>query len=506
MYIESIFPGTYGVARPWYFPFKKEFWFRSQPKRKDYQSFDDHQNNCDDDHGNFNAGREVDAGNFEDEPTNDYAGVVIKNLCKTYGKNVVVSNLSMNMFNNQITVLLGHNGAGKTTTFSMLTGMIQPTSGTALINGYDIRTNMDTARTSMGFCPQHNILFDELTVREHILFYSRLKGMSSADANQEVDKYVQLLELESKSNELSQNLSGGMKRKLSIGIALCGQSKVVFCDEPTSGMDPAARRALWDVLIKEKRDRVIVLTTHFMDEADVLGDRIAIMAHGFLQCCGSSFFLKKRFGTGYHLICAKNFDCHTDVVTGLLRKHLPGLRVATENESEISYLLPEDQIHIFKDLFRDLEENERNLNLNGYGVSLTTMEEIFLKFAKVSVLNVDKKPDNLPANTSAASDRTEVIPISDYHVNGTLLLKGNALLCNQVLAIFKVSFSIRLLSISVNTSPYDPFHHSRNVSCVGCDRGRYFSSTILSLSSFLHRPFSKATAFRIVVVGMVYPL
>lgn len=318
----------------------------------------------------------------------------------------------------------------------MLTGMIEPTAGTALIDGYDIRTNMDMARSSMGFCPQHNILFDELTVREHIVFYSRLKGLSAKDANGEVEKYVRLLELDSKIDAMSQTLSGGMKRKLSIGIALCGQSKVVFCDEPTSGMDAASRRSLWNVLIEEKKDRVIVLTTHFMDEADVLGDRIAIMAHGNLQCFGSSFFLKKRFGTGYHLICEKKFDCHSDFVTGLLRKYLPTLEIDTENESEIAYLLPEDQVPIFKEMFRDLEQNERNLNLNSYGVSLTTMEEIFLKFGKDSV-SVDKKRQNQSTNGSETAG-SAVVSITENHFNETVLVRGTALLCHQTMAMFKV--------------------------------------------------------------------
>lgn len=473
VYIESIFPGSYGVAKPWYFPFKKEYWFSSQ-KRREYQSFDNHGEDHD------SVGRQVDPGNFEEEPTDEYAGVVIKNLCKTFGKTEVVSNLSMNMFSNQITVIIGHNGAGKTTTFSMLTGMIGPTSGTALINGYDIRTSTEMARSSMGFCPQHNILFDELTVREHILFYSRLKGLTSEAANKEVEKYVRLLELESKINEISQNLSGGMKRKLSIGIALCGQSKVVICDEPTSGMDAASRRSLWNVLIEEKKNRTIVLTTHFMDEADVLGDRIGIMAEGGLQCFGSSFFLKKRFGTGYHLICEKNYDCNSDYVTGFLRKYLHTLQVVSENESEISYLLPEHQVHLFPKMFVELEENEQKLNLKSYGVSLTTMEEIFLKFGKDSLHADTKKPGS--HNTVS-----EVISITENHFNDTVLLNGTALLFNQTMAMFKVRFllSYPIVVVNVLSTPF------RNVSYVGCDLGRStFCITSLLLSSS-HQLFSK---------------
>lgn len=145
---------------------------------------------------------------------------------------------------------------------SMLTGMYPPSSGTAYIDGKDIRTEIDEARQSLGLCPQTNILFDELTVKEHIIFFARLKGVKGKrEIAEEVLRYVNLLELSEKKNAQSKTLSGGQKRKLSIGIALCGNSKIVMCDEPTSGMDPSGRRALWDLLIAEKKGRTILLTT-----------------------------------------------------------------------------------------------------------------------------------------------------------------------------------------------------------------------------------------------------
>lgn len=115
---------------------------------------------------------------------------------------VAVKNLSLNMYDDQITVLLGHNGAGKTTTMSMLTGMYVPTSGTAKVNGYDIRTNMDSVRDSLGLCPQHNIIFDDLTVSEHLYFFSKLKGLKKLEIKAEIDKYINLLELQPKVSVL----------------------------------------------------------------------------------------------------------------------------------------------------------------------------------------------------------------------------------------------------------------------------------------------------------------
>lgn len=185
LYVEKIKPGDFGVAEKWYFPFTKSFWCGPS----EYKGISDvHMNNHVQD-------------NIENEPTDKYAGVQVKDLKKIYSnKKVAVKGLSVNMFEDQITVLLGHNGAGKTTTMSMLTGMFPPTSGTAIINGKDIKTDIQGVRTSLGLCPQHNVLFDELTVREHIIFYSKLKGLDKSEIEKEVTKYVDLLELQPKVN------------------------------------------------------------------------------------------------------------------------------------------------------------------------------------------------------------------------------------------------------------------------------------------------------------------
>ena len=144
-------------------------------------------------------------------------------------------------------------------------------------------------------------------------------------------------------------------------------------------MDPAARRFLWDLLIQEKKGRTILLTTHFMDEADILGDRIAIMADGVIKTVGSSFFLKKRFGIGYRLILVKKAMCNPTHVTSFLSKYLPGINLDTNIGTELTYILPEDYIKLFKHIFADLENNLDALNILSFGLSLTTLEEVFLK-------------------------------------------------------------------------------------------------------------------------------
>ncbi|KOB77606.1 ATP-binding cassette sub-family A member 3 [Operophtera brumata] len=228
-----------------------------------------------------------------------------------------------------------------------LWGMVPPTSGSATINGYSIVTETEQARKSLGICPQHNVLFPDLTVAEHIIFYSRLKGVPAKKKRDEVNHFRDVV---------SANLSGGQKRRLSVAAAMCGDSRVVLLDEPTSGLDPAARRALWDLLQKEKKGRTMILTTHFMDEADILGDRIAIMSGGRLQCVGTPYFLKKHYGMGYKLTIVK-----------------------TEHCSELTYILPNESVSRFPDMLKEFEEKRGSLNVASYGLSITSLEEVFMK-------------------------------------------------------------------------------------------------------------------------------
>eukprot|EP00750_Incisomonas_marina_P015114 INCI18082.1.p1 GENE.INCI18082.1~~INCI18082.1.p1 ORF type:complete len:1528 (-),score=250.84 INCI18082.1:2500-7083(-) len=217
-----------------------------------------------------------------------------------------VNDLSLDIFHGQITVLLGHNGAGKSTTIGMLTGLLKPSSGDAEIYGHSIVNDLQSVRPLIGVCPQHDVLFDKLTVREHIQFYANVKGQPVDDEFEaKTNKWLEQLDLLDKSNDLSTNLSGGQKRKLSTIIALLGDhTRLIFLDEPSSGMDPWARRLLWGVLDAAKANKTIILTTHYLDEADILGDRIAVMSRGRLQVTGSGLALKSRFGLGYHLIVA----------------------------------------------------------------------------------------------------------------------------------------------------------------------------------------------------------
>uniref|UniRef100_A0A096LPQ6 P-type phospholipid transporter n=1 Tax=Poecilia formosa TaxID=48698 RepID=A0A096LPQ6_POEFO len=414
-YIEAVFPGQYGIPRPWYFPFTRTYWCGEKENQNINTPLSKKGN--------------ADAVCIEEDPSHIDPGVYIENLVKIYshGNKLAVDGLTLKFYEGQITSFLGHNGAGKTTTMSILTGLFPPTSGTAYILGKDIRSELSTIRQNLGVCPQHNVLFSMLTVEEHIWFYARLKGLPEEKVKAEMEQIVNDVGLPHKRKSRTSTLSGGMQRKLSVALAFVGGSKVVILDEPTAGVDPYARRGIWDLLLKYRQARTIILSTHHMDEADILGDRIAIISHGKLCCVGSSLFLKTHLGTGYYLTLVKNsastvsymkktekedsvsesssdaglgsepekfkndIHPHVSLISSVIFKHVSEARLVEDLGHELTYVLPYQSAKdgAFVELFHELDDRLTDLGISSYGISDTTLEEIFLKVAEDSGVDSD---------------------------------------------------------------------------------------------------------------------
>jgi ABC-type multidrug transport system ATPase subunit len=241
--------------------------------------------------------------------------VVLKDLRKVYaastGPKVAVKGLSFGIPNGECFGFLGINGAGKTTTLSILSGEFPPTSGTGYIGGFDIRGDQSLIRRKIGYCPQFDALLELLTVEEHLYLYARIKGMSERSLPGIVQGIMSDMDLLDFSNKAAGSLSGGNRRKLSVAIAMIGGPSIVFLDEPSTGMDPVARRFMWDVIANMSTREgkcSVILTTHSMEEAEALCSRIGIMVAGRLRCLGSGQHLKVRHGSGYEV------DVKIDVV------------------------------------------------------------------------------------------------------------------------------------------------------------------------------------------------
>ncbi|XP_010120287.1 PREDICTED: ATP-binding cassette sub-family A member 12 [Chlamydotis macqueenii] len=393
-YIRNVFPGRYGMAAPWYFPLLPSYWV-------DYNGYLPFWNEK---QGGLlftklMLRKEATLNNkicappphLEPEPTDLTLGVSLRGITKIYASKAAVDNLSLNFYEGNITSLLGHNGAGKTTTISILTGLFPTSSGTIFVYGKDIRTEQEVIRKNMGVCMQHNVLFNYLTTKEHLLLYGYIKvpHWSKQELYQEVKRTLKETGLYSHRYKLAGSLSGGMKRKLSIAIALLGGSRVVILDEPTTGVDPCSRRSIWEIISKNKKGRTIILSTHHLDEAEVLSDRIAFLEHGGLKCCGSPFYLKETFGDGYHLTLTKKKnmieECDTTAVTSLIQSHLPAAYLKEDIGGELVYVLPPFKSTVsgaYQALLRALDTSLSDLHLGCYGISNTTVEEVFLNLTK----------------------------------------------------------------------------------------------------------------------------
>ena len=209
--------------------------------------------------------------------------------------------------------------------------------------------------------------------------FSAFKGLEDVELKRQVNRLIADVNLQEKRDEYSKNLSGGQKRRLSVAIAFAGRSKVIILDEPTSGMDASARRYIWDLLKSYKNDRIIILTTHFMDEADYLGDRIGIMGDGKMLCCGSSVFLKNQFGVGYSITFTKSSpDLDSTPIIQTIKKYVPDCQILTNVATDLAVQLPMESIGNFPAMFHELDERQNSLKYIDYGISITTLEEVFL--------------------------------------------------------------------------------------------------------------------------------
>ncbi|KAL8586837.1 hypothetical protein ACOMHN_052713 [Nucella lapillus] len=396
IYLDHVIPGEYGPRyKPLYF-LDKSFWF----PRKSVPGDREHLVNTHTVNGE-NGGEAVIGPNIEpvSADMNNKRTMRVINISKVFpsqdkekGKQKVhaVKDLSLDMYEGQITCLLGHNGAGKTTLINMLTGVLHPTSGTATIRGLDVSCSgdMEEIRSMCGICPQHNILYDELTAEEHLVIFAGIKGVPSDRVYTEVKRAMQSVDMLDQAHVLASKLSGGQKRKLSVAMALIGDPKIIFLDEPTAGMDPYSRRHLWSLLKSNKEGRLILMTTHFMDEADILSDRKAIISKGQLKCCGSSLYLKSKFGIGYHLNMVVSPACDADKVLRLLQQWVSGVEFDRCHGKELSYTIPLSQVSQFPEMFSALEAQEgsqtvsESLGILNYGISMPTLEEVFLKLGE----------------------------------------------------------------------------------------------------------------------------
>ena len=218
-------------------------------------------------------------------------------LTKDYGSKRALDSLTLSVHDGELFALLGVNGAGKTTAIKLLSGLMKPTSGTATIYGHDILTESHQARSLLSTSPQETAVAPNLTARENLELMAGIYGATGKEAKEKATELIQRFNLSSIEKTKAKKLSGGWQRRLSIAMALISQPKLLFLDEPTLGLDILARRELWTIIRALKGKTTIILTTHYLEEAEALSDRIGILAQGKLTALGTASELMEKSGT-----------------------------------------------------------------------------------------------------------------------------------------------------------------------------------------------------------------
>ncbi|OUM69303.1 hypothetical protein PIROE2DRAFT_38395 [Piromyces sp. E2] len=295
--------------------------------------------------------------------------------------------------------LLGPNGAGKTTTLNAITSSITPTTGKVCFFGKEVH-NTPFSEISMGYCPQINILWKELTLREHLELFLRIRGYAKKEATDYATKYINACGLEDHQNKPADKISGGTKRKLSLLISICGYPKQILLDEPTAGLDPSTRRYVWNIIndTKKMNESALILTTHSMEEAEQLCDRLAILVNGRLTCIGAPQHIKMRFGEGYVLELQADdvSKFHSEIIE---KENLFGTNEFTidktsNNRVKYEVYMSQHIGHVFK----VMEECKANGLVTDYTFSQTSLEQIFINFAKEQISEAEEEEEEEQKN------------------------------------------------------------------------------------------------------------
>ena len=300
--------------------------------------------------------------------------IFVKNLRKSFGKTQAVQGVRFTVQAGEIFSLLGPNGAGKTTTISMLSGLTEPDDGDAYIMGHSIRHESKAARAVVGVVPQEIALYMDLSARENLLFWGKMYGLGGAILRQRVDETLEMIGLTSRQKDRVATFSGGMKRRVNIGVALLHRPQIVIMDEPTVGIDPQSRRHILDSVKELNRQGMTVLyTTHYMEEAQEISDHIAIMDQGKLIACGTHAELIRLVGEQARLELTLNAD------PSLVMQHwqmLEGVQQVSRSDGHVT-VLAEDSNLVLPRLFE--AASQIKTRITSVEIQEPNLETVFLQ-------------------------------------------------------------------------------------------------------------------------------
>jgi len=299
----------------------------------------------------------------------------VRNLEKNYGDFKAVKGITFDIKEGEIFSLLGPNGAGKTTTISMLSTLYSPTAGDASIDGRSVSQEPMAVRQVIGVVPQDLALYEDLTARENLMFWGQMYGLSGQALKTRVEEVLGQIGLVDKAKDRVKTYSGGMKRRVNIGVGLLHKPKLLFMDEPTVGIDPQSRRAILDTVRDLNRNGMTVLyTTHYMEEAQELSDRVGIIDHGELIALGTQKELTKEVGETETLILHVGENDDPSVLAAAL-KNIDGVQQAEASENQVSVICANAKDMLAPVISR---ANERGVKVRSIDIREPNLEAVFL--------------------------------------------------------------------------------------------------------------------------------
>jgi ABC-2 type transport system ATP-binding protein len=299
----------------------------------------------------------------------------VKDLVKKYGDLTAVKGISFDIQEGEIFSLLGPNGAGKTTTISVLSTLFTPTSGDAFIGGHSVLKSPMEVRNIIGVVPQELALYDELSARENLVFWGRMYGLSRREVRSRAEEVLEQVGLADRAKDRVKTYSGGMKRRVNIGVGLLHKPHLLFMDEPTVGIDPQSRRAILDS-VKElnKQGMTVLYTTHYMEEAQELSDRVGIIDHGELIAIGTQSELTRQVGENDALILDLDESQPCDALAAAART-LPRVVSADSTDHRVTVIAPEAE-EVMAPVI--LKANELGLKIRSVDIQEPNLEAVFL--------------------------------------------------------------------------------------------------------------------------------
>ncbi|KAF0852638.1 mitochondrial ABC transporter A family member 7-like [Andalucia godoyi] len=353
------------------------------------------------------------SGGLSPDDQRTLGGLVSFNIQKTFvrsdgTKKAALKGVSLTCPQGTITAMLGSSGGGKTTFCNCILGRLPKDNGKVYIAGYDLDTERSKIFPFLGVCPQFDAQWEDQTGREHLIFYGRLRGLSGRKLIVAVQQALEAVNLVEFADVRSKAYSGGMKRRLSVAIAFLGSPRFVLLDEPTTGMDVHSRREVWDAIQASKEGKAVLLTTHALEEAEALADRVCIVNSGNLECIGTVEELKNRYGNGYSMQIAltdhgsaanSQSSSASEAVKQFVSTNFEDAELTDEIAGTFKYSIPSSDNTKLSSIFELMESHKSTLKISDWALSRVTLESVFLLVTE----DAKQREESASSSDSAAS-------------------------------------------------------------------------------------------------------